>query len=337
MSKPLMDKSKYIEDLRKIDDNYKIMNSMRPLPKSGVDYFVKEFSISTAHSSNAIEGNTFTYDETRLLLEKGIESGAHSFREKMDIVGYKQGFNLLYTALKNGRKIDEEFIKELHTYVLFGDEEAGKYRTIQNYIGNLSRVVYTPCSPKYVPEEMAKYVEKLNADFQNNQERLKDNDIDWNSLFHNLAEHHIAFERIHPFIDGNGRTGRLLLTYEMISLGLLPVDIRYEERKRYEAGFSSYHDKEKYSSRAESKTEKMAQLLAECELKSMELWNKTFEEYKQDSSEQRAKAGAGLGKELKAKKAQKKAEERRASVEEYKRTTEQTHAPNSAGKDENGR
>ena len=127
------------------------------------------------------------------------------------------------------------------------------------------------------------------------------------------------------------------MTYEMISLGLLPVDIRYEERKRYEAGFSSYHDKEKYSSRPESKTEKMAQLLAECELKSMELWNKTFEEYKQDSSEQRAKAGAGLGKELKAKKAQKKAEERRASVEEYKRTTEQTHAPNNAGKDENGR
>lgn len=289
MSKPLIEKSKYIENLKQIDNNYKIMKTMRPLPQSGVDYFVKEFSISTAHSSNAIEGNTFTYDETRLLLEKGIESGAHSFREKMDIVGYKQGFNLLYSSLKKKREIDEKFIKELHTYVLFGDEEAGRYRTIQNYIGSLTRVVYTPSAPKYVPQEMAQYVEKLNADFQNNKELLKKDDIDWNSLFHNLAEHHIAFERIHPFIDGNGRTGRLLLTYEMIALGLLPVDIRYEERERYAAGFSAYHDKEKYSTRPESKTEKMAQLLAECELKSMELWNKTFEEYKQDDCGQRAK------------------------------------------------
>lgn len=91
-------------------------------------------------------------------------------------------------------------------------------------------------------------------------------------MFHNLAKHHIEFENIHPFVDGNGRTGRLLLIYEMISLGLLPVDVRYEERDRYYAAISSYRDKEKYSTRPKSKTEGMAKLLAESELASMKIW-----------------------------------------------------------------
>lgn len=91
-------------------------------------------------------------------------------------------------------------------------------------------------------------------------------------MFQNLAKHHIEFENIHPFVDGNGRMGRLLLIYEMISLGLLPVDVRYEERDRYYAAISAYRDKEKYSTRPESKTEGMAKLLAESELESMKIW-----------------------------------------------------------------
>ena len=103
--------------------------------------------------------------------------------------------------------------------------------------------------------------------------------IAWTELFHSFAEHHIEFERIHPFVGGNGRTGRLLLTYEMILLGLIPVDIRYEERSRYYAALAAYEDKLRYSTRSESKTEKMAKLLAECELRSSDLWVKTFSEY----------------------------------------------------------
>lgn len=75
-----------------------------------------------------------------------------------------------------------------------------------------------------------------------------------------LAKHHIEFENIHPFVDGNGRTGRLLLIYEMILLELLPVDVRYEERDRYYAAISSYRDKEKYSTHPERKTEGVVKL-----------------------------------------------------------------------------
>ena len=136
-------KEYYSDIIKKVDSNYRTMKSMRPLPQDSVNYFVNEMGITVTHSSNALEGNTFTFDETRLLLEKGITSSARSFREHQDIVGYKQGFDFIYSALKERKTIDEAFIKTLHSYVLGGSNEAGQYRTIQNYVGSLTKVVYT--------------------------------------------------------------------------------------------------------------------------------------------------------------------------------------------------
>ncbi len=279
MSKSMDTRPKYREIIERLDENFKKIKSMRSLPVAGVAYFINEFAISTTHNSNAIEGNTFTYDETKLLLEKGITCSARSFREHEDIIGYKKGFDFLYEALKHGAEISEAFIKRLHSFVQRGADDAGQYRTIQNYIGDLSRVVYTPCSPREVPDKMNDYIAKVQADFKSNKALIAQQNIAWQKLFRSFAEHHIEFERIHPFIDGNGRTGRLLLTYEMISLGLVPVDIRYEERRRYYAALAVYEDKARYSTRPESKTEKMAKLLAECELRSSDIWVKTFSEY----------------------------------------------------------
>ncbi|MDE5721846.1 MAG: Fic family protein [Clostridia bacterium] len=272
MSKKMDEQQKYIDIINDISDSYAQMKKVRPLSAGELKYFNNEFSISASHNSNAIEGNTFTFDETKLLIEKGIVTGAHSLRESEDIVGYKQAFDYLYESVKTKQPMTEEFIKRVHGFVLRGDDEAGKYRTIQNYVGNMTRIVYAPCSPAQVPEKMKAYAETLQADCKHNAELAERGAFNWVELFHNLAKHHIGFENIHPFIDGNGRTGRLLLIYEMILLGLLPVDIRYEERDRYYAAIGAYHDKEKYSTRPESKTEGMAKLLAESELTSMKLW-----------------------------------------------------------------
>ena len=262
----------YTDIVQQLEESYARMRKVRPLSAGELRYFNQEFSISASHNSNAIEGNTFTLDETKLLIEKGIVAGAHSLRESEDIVGYKQAFDFLYTAVKDKQPITEEFIKKIHGFVLRGDDEAGRYRTIQNYIGNLTRIVYTPCPPAQVPEKMTAYVERIQADCRDNEQAVARETVDFAGLFHKLAEHHIIFENIHPFIDGNGRTGRLLRIYEMISMGLLPVDIRYEERDRYYAALAAYRDKEKYSTRPTSKTEKLAKLLAESELTSMQLW-----------------------------------------------------------------
>lgn len=272
MSKKMEEQQKYIDIISEIDNSYSLMKQVRPLSAGELKYFNNEFSISASHNSNAIEGNTFTFDETKLLIEKGIVTGAHSLRESEDIVGYKQAFDFLYESVKEKKSITEEFIKQVHGFVLRGDEEAGKYRTIQNYVGNMTRIVYTPCPPTQVPEKMKAYVAEVQTDCKHNAELAEQGQFNWVELFHNLAKHHIEFENIHPFVDGNGRTGRLLLIYEMISLGLLPVDVRYEERDRYYAAIKAYRDKEKYSTRPESKTEGMAKLLAESELASMKIW-----------------------------------------------------------------
>lgn len=278
MSKSMEKQQKYIDIIGEIDRSYALMKNVRPLTASELKYFDNEFSIGASHNSNAIEGNTFTLDETKLLIEKGIVTGAHSLRESEDIVGYKQAFDFLYEAVKEKTPIAEDFIKRVHAFVLRGDEQAGKYRTIQNYVGTLTKIVHTPCPPSQVPEKMKAYTEEVRADCARNAELAERGRFDWVQLFHDLAKHHIEFENIHPFTDGNGRTGRLLLIYEMISLGLLPVDIRYEERDRYYAAISSYRDKEKYGTRPQSKTEGMAKLLAESELSSMRLWLSVYSE-----------------------------------------------------------
>ena len=276
MSKSMTEQQKYVAFIDEISASYCKMQAVRPLSESESAYFYREFSISASYNSNAIEGNTFTFDETRILIEKGIVPVAHSLRESEDIIGYKEAFDYLYNAVKERLPISEEFIKKIHGFVLRGDSEAGRYRTIQNYVGSLSRVVYTPCPPKEVPQQMKAYQEEVEADLRELLQEKEQGGFDWKKLLHTLSKHHIRFENIHPFIDGNGRTGRLLLSYEIIVLGLLPIDIRYEEQKRYYAAIRHYRDKEKYSIRPESKTEKLAKLIAECELQSMKTWLTMF-------------------------------------------------------------
>lgn len=151
MSKKMEEQQKYIDIIGEIDKSYVLMKQVRPLTESELEYFINEFSISASHNSNAIEGNTFTFDETKLLIEKGIVTGAHSLRESEDIVGYKQAYDFLYASVKDKKPITEEFIKQVHSFVLRGDDEAGKYKTIQNYVGSLAKIVYTPCPPAHVP------------------------------------------------------------------------------------------------------------------------------------------------------------------------------------------
>lgn len=267
---------KYRTILADVAEKYRSMRSMRPIPSVHIAHFLREFAISTTHSSTAIEGNTFTFDETRLLIEKGMTSSARSFREHQEIMGYKQGFDFLYESIKAQAEFTEDLILKIHGFVLLGDERAGKYRDIPVYVGDMFQVVYTPCSAELVPEKMAEYVKRVQADLAEARAMMVSDEIDWWRLFHILARHHIEFEKIHPFPEGNGRTGRLLLSYEMILLGMLPVDIRYEERDRYNAALKAYDTKTKRSTREESATEGMAKLLAECELRVLAVWNDMF-------------------------------------------------------------
>lgn len=241
MSKPIESQETYLDVIEQIDVHYAEMRSARPLSNAGVKYFINEFAISITHSGNAIEGNTFTFDETKLLLEKGIAIGTHTFRENQDIVGYKKGFDFLYSSLKSNREIDEDFIKKIHFYVLLGDEEAGNYRTVQNYVGNLARIVYTPCSAQEVPQNMQNYVAKVKDDLFGMILEMNNDKIDWTAVFRTLAEHHIQFENIHPFIDGNGRMSRILTTLLLYKSGYV-VGKYISLEKKIHANKNEYYD-----------------------------------------------------------------------------------------------
>lgn len=285
MKDSLEKQPKYAEILGKVDENFGIMKSLRPLSSDGVSRYYEEFSISASHNSNAIEGNTFTYDETRLLLKEGVSSSARSFKEHQEIVGYRKAFDYLYASLKSAAAIDEGLIKKIHSLVLEGGESAGQYRNVEVFVGDMFNVTYTAPDAKRVSGLMDNYLKTLQADMLRVKGELMNSaQPNWSEVFHSLAKHHIEFERIHPFIDGNGRTGRLLLTYELILLGLLPIDVRYAERARYYAGFTSYDTKPVRSTRPESKTEGMAKLFAECELRSMEAWNNMFAAFRGNGS-----------------------------------------------------
>lgn len=272
-------KEKYEKIYLQIDEGYHKIIAMRPIPNDSVERFLEDFSISSCHNSTAIEGNTFTYDETMLLIKEGISFSSHSFEEHNEIMGYKKAFDFLYDALKGSMPISEGFIKKLHSYVLAGKKSAGEYRNIQVYIGDMFQAKYTPPAPEKIESCMHEYIDMVESDIEEMLEIIGSEQIDWPGIFNTLSKHHIEFERIHPFVDGNGRVGRLLLTYEMISLGLLPVDIRYEERERYYAAFKSYEKKSEYSTRGDSKTEGLANLIAECELRSMNIWIDMFRRY----------------------------------------------------------
>jgi Fic family protein len=276
MTPRIENQEKYSDIITKIDKHYKTMCSMRPLSADAIKRYYNDFGIVSSYNSNAIEGNSFTYDETYLLLNDGIPTVTRTFREHEDIVGYKAGFDYLQKALQENKTIDNEFVQKLHSFVMRGEEIAGQYRQDQVYIGNAFAITYTPCPPEQVMDRMTVLMKRIQLDMQNYHNLSWQNSIDWYQLFHTLAKHHCEFEQIHPFMDGNGRTGRLLLSYEFLQIGLLPVDIRVAYRDRYYAALKNYDVKKHYSTNPNSKTDGMAKLLAESELRSMEVWNSVF-------------------------------------------------------------
>jgi Fic family protein len=270
MSKRIDLQKKYIDIISRLDEGFAELRSMRPIPESALRRYREEMDILLSHSSNAIEGNSFTYDETRLLIKEGVAFAARTMREHNDILGHSRAYRSLYDAVKKDLPITEEFILELHEKVLQGDDYAGKYRDAAVYVGNALAAAYTAPPDEKVPLLMKRYTETVRAETEDNIRAVRGTQSpDRYAVLNSVSAHHVEFERIHPFFDGNGRTGRLLLNYELLRMGLLPVGIPLEERARYGAAFTGYEGKERFAARPESRYEKMTKLLAECELSAM--------------------------------------------------------------------
>ena len=192
------------------------LNARRPLTRGELERLREQFTIEYTYDSNAIEGNSLTLRETALVLS-GVTIGEKPLRDHLAAIGHRDAFQYIESLIHDGVPLTERTIKEIHSLVLMNrPEDKGRYRRVPVVISGAS---FTPPDPLFIPEQI---VTLLN-DFDSSAAHP----IEAAALFH------LRFERIHPFIDGNGRTGRLLLNFQLMKSGYTPIDVKYQDRRRY--------------------------------------------------------------------------------------------------------
>jgi Fic family protein len=216
-------------DFTKIDELRDRLKSMRPLNETELARLREEFMIENTYNSNAIEGNTLTLRETALILQEGITIAGKHIRDHLEAIGHRDAFKYVIELADANSPLSERVIKEIHSLVLMNDaKNKGVYRRVAVAILGAT---HTPPPPYLVSEQM----ETLIADYSG----LKQS----KHAIEAIAEFHLRFEGIHPFIDGNGRTGRLILNLELIKASLLPINIKFTDRHQYYDCFEDYADK----------------------------------------------------------------------------------------------
>ncbi len=214
-------------DFNKIDTLTAQLRSMRPLNQAELHRLHEEFMIENTYNSNAIEGNTLTLQETALILQNGITIAEKPLREHLEVIGHKDAFFYVIELADRKEPLTEKSIKDIHALVLMNDAaNRGVYRRLPvRIIG----ATHTPPQPYLVPVEM----ERLMVQYEEMKQQKH--------ILEAIGMLHLQFEGIHPFIDGNGRTGRLLLNLELIKAGMLPINIKFTDRRKYYACFEEYY------------------------------------------------------------------------------------------------
>ncbi len=234
-----------LQELLKKADEYKNKISIaRPLSKDELKSLDNYFRIDFTYSSNAIEGNTLTISETKILLEDGITVGGKPLKDCYEAVGHGDAYTfMLEFARQDNMTITEETILNLHRlfYQKIEAEKAGHYRSIQTYI---SGTKYIPPSPEDVPRLMEHLINQIMSS---------------KTTLHPIELAAMAHKRlvdIQPFIDGNGRTARLLMNFILVNMGYGVVSIPPILRNEYINALTS--------SRNNNDMEPFAKLIAEC-------------------------------------------------------------------------
>lgn len=180
--------------------------------------YVEDFVTRSTYHSNAIEGNTLTYAETYAILynDNSFKIDGKEPREIYEAINHKNALELAFKNLQGNAEFDERLIKEINETINKNIKETQGFRKIQVFIQGSDHI---PPEPEKISNLMNYFVYNYNND---NQE-----------IFEKIAKYHIEFEKIHPFEDDNGRTGRLLINYELLKNDLPPVVIAKEDRVKY--------------------------------------------------------------------------------------------------------
>jgi Fic family protein len=219
--------------LKSIEGKKRELDSFRPFPAEIVRKLEEQFKVEWTYNSNAIEGNTLTLKETELVINRGLTIGKKPLKEHFEAINHKEGIQYLYNFIKNKKELDEDTILELHKIILknINDIEGGHYRT--------SNVMITGAI--HIPPSAIKIRKLMNEFFEwyyKNKKKL--------SIAELAAWVHYKIVHIHPFIDGNGRTARLLMNLILIQNGYPPAVILNVDRQKYYRVLKDA-DREKYN------------------------------------------------------------------------------------------
>ena len=198
----------------------KELGKLRPFPKSALKKLRERIIVEWTYNSDAIEGNSLTLKETRLVLEDGLTIKGKPLREHLEAINHKDAIEFVEKLVSKKAKVDAYAIRQIHSLILakIDKDEAGKYRDVKVVISGSNYVL---------PEAME--VPHLMSDFSRwlKTKKSKANILEYAALAHFKLVH------IHPFIDGNGRTARLLMNLILMQHGFPPAIVLKIERKKY--------------------------------------------------------------------------------------------------------
>jgi Fic family protein len=242
-----------VNRFEQIDQLRKHLDQKRPFPKSVVKNLHDHLVVEWSYHSNAIEGSSLTLSETKVVLEDGIAIGEKSVKDHLEALNHREAIYLFEDIVKKNESFSERVIKDLHAVILRGidNQNAGVYRKVNVLISGA----------KHIPPDYLQVEEQMN------------NFITWyNTKAQQLhpveraARLHSMFDKIHPFIAGNGRTARLLLNLELLKSGFLPIVIKKEQRLFYYQALDRSH--------VEGNDDDFIQIVADLELERLEFYLK---------------------------------------------------------------
>ena len=209
----------YQKTMKEVDQLQKEINEYRPLSRNALKQLKQYYRIGLTYSSNALEGNSLTETETKIVLEEGITIGGKPLKDHYEAIGHGEAYDHLYRLSKN-KIITEEDILKLHKlfYYRIDRENAGVYRKVPIIIAG-AEVKFPP--PSKIKPLMQEYVKEISF------LKEKHHPVEYSALIH------LGFVNIHPFIDGNGRTARLLMNLALLQAGYVITIIPPVLRRQY--------------------------------------------------------------------------------------------------------
>ena len=204
---------------------------MRPLPEEALRKIQDALDIEYTYESNRIEGNTLTLQETALVVNEGVTISGKSMREHLEAINHTEAISYIKDIAKQDIEISERTIKEIHALILHGidRENAGRYRTVPVMI---SGSAHMPPQPYLIEKQM--------EDFMIRFKQME------KEMVHPVlvaAYLHGELVRIHPFIDGNGRTSRLLMNLYLLRNGYVIITLKgsNDEKVNYYMALEKSH------------------------------------------------------------------------------------------------